>query len=151
MTLIKRKCTGSPGFDLTHRLCAAYAPWEVHPSWKIAMCSLDAYNHWVSEVVVPIAFEWIEEHKQEVYANIPEEYKDDVGVVMAAAFELVRKGANYARGVEYGRQIHEEQKSGAFDSTQFNPVWTAIAKQIHHDVEQAFAKYNNLLKPSRED
>jgi hypothetical protein len=115
------------------------------------MCSLDTYNHWVSEVVVPIAFEWIEEHKQEVYANIPEEFQEDVGVVMSAAFELVSKGANYARGTEYGRQIEEEKKSGSLDSTQFNPVWTAIAKQIHHDVEQAFAKYKNVLKHSRED
>jgi hypothetical protein len=150
MGSIKRKCTGCNCVHLTHRLCKAYAPWEVHPSWKIAMCSLDAYSHWVSEVVVPIAFEWIEEHKKEVYANIPPKYQEDVGVVMSAAFELVSKGANYTRGLEYGKQIEEEQKTGAFDSTQFNPVWTDIAKQIHHDVEQAFAKYKDVLKHSGE-
>ena len=145
MGSIKRKCTLCQNVHQTHRLRGAFSTWEVHPSWKIAMDSLDAYSHWVSEIVVPIAFEWIEEHKQEVYDAIPKELHEDVGVVISAAFELVKKSPTYARGLKYGKQIKQEQANGQFDSKQFNPVWTAITARIEKDVREAFTKYKNVL------
>ncbi len=72
---------------------------EAHPSWTAGMQALNSYNQWVSEVVMPIVFQWIEEHKAEVYAHVPEHLEDDVGVVIAAAFELIKGLSAYQKGL----------------------------------------------------
>jgi hypothetical protein len=37
--------------------------WEMHPSWITGMDALSAYSDWVSSVVLPIAFQWIDEQR----------------------------------------------------------------------------------------
>src|ERR1700733_5092931 len=91
--------------------------WETHPSWIAGMEALNAYGDWVSSVVMPIAFQWIEEHKSEVYASVPEELKDDVGVVMAAAFRLVKELPAYKLELEKSAIYEAELASGTLDSS----------------------------------
>jgi hypothetical protein len=119
--------------------------WETHPSWIAGMEALNAYGDWVSSVVLPIAFQWIEEHKSEVYASVPEDLKDDVGVVMAAAFKLVKELPAYKNGLEKSAEYEAEVASGTFDSSKTNPVWTGIVKKVRASTEKAFAEQSPLL------
>jgi hypothetical protein len=95
---------------------------------------------------MPIAFQWIEEHKAEVYANISEHLKDDVGVVIAAAFDLAKGLGAYQKGlvkyVEYERAV----KDGTWDPTHINPVWASIAKDIRESTDESFEIHKDVLK-----
>jgi hypothetical protein len=128
-----------PPFHEGHR------DWEMHPSWIAGVEALNAYSDWVSSVVLPIAFQWIEEHKPEVYSTVPEDLKDDVGVVMAAAFRLVRELPAYKEGIEKNAEYEAAVASGTWDSSKTNPVWTGIAKKIRTGTEEAFAEQASLL------
>lgn len=119
--------------------------WEMHPSWIAGVEALNAYSDWVSSVVLPIAFQWIEEHKPEVYSQVPEELKDDVGVVLAAAFRLVRELPDYKNGMEKAAEHEAGVANGTWDSSKTNPVWTTIAKKIRTGTEEAFAEQASLL------
>ena len=97
--IVKKDCVYCP--PPPHRPKPPCGPrdWEMHPSWIAGMEALNAYGDWVSSFVLPIAFQWIEEHKPEVYASVPEHLKDDVGVVIAAAFRLVKELPVYKEGL----------------------------------------------------
>ena len=64
---------------------------DQHPSLCAAIEDLMIYERWVSEVVLRVAFRWIDENKEKVYPGIPEDLKDDIGVVINAAFKAVMK------------------------------------------------------------
>ncbi|HEY1808144.1 MAG TPA: hypothetical protein VGG42_06245 [Acidobacteriaceae bacterium] len=117
----------------------------MHPSWAAAMDSLQDYLCWVDEVVLPIAFQWIEEHKPEVYANVPEELKDDVGVAIAAAFGLVNELPVYKQGREKCRGHEEAMKAGNLDTSSMNPVWAGITQKIRRGTREAFAEQSQVL------
>lgn len=117
--------------------------WEMHPSWIAGMEAMSAYGDWVSSVVLPVAFQWIDEHRAEVYASIPENLKDDVGVVLAAALRLVKEQPAYQRGLEKEAQYETAVANG--DSASINPVWTGIVKKIRTSTEEAFAAQASLL------
>ena len=111
---------------------------------------MNAYSDWVSSMVLPIAFQWIEENKPEVYASVPEELKDDVGVVIAAAFRLVKELPAYKNGIEK-RAAHEaDVASGAHDSSKTNPVWTGIVRKVRTETEEVFAEQASLLGDGEE-
>jgi hypothetical protein len=119
--------------------------WEMHPSWIAGMEALNAYGDWVSSFVMPIAFQWIEEHKEEVYATVPEEFRDDVGVVIAAAFRLVKELPVYKNGLEKSAKYEAAVASGTFDPSKTNPVWTGIVEKVRNETEEAFAEQASLL------
>ena len=119
--------------------------WEMHPSWIGGMEALNAYGDWVSSFVLPIAFQWIEEHKPEVYATIPENLRDDVGVVIAAAFRLVKELPAYKSGVEKNAVYEAAAADEAWDSSKTNPVWTSIVKKVRTGTEEAFEEQASLL------
>jgi hypothetical protein len=98
MPILKRDCDYCPPCHLKPLVSGGLRDWEMHPSWIAGMEALNAYGDWVSSFVLPIAFQWIEEHKPEVYASVPEELKDDVGVVIAAAFRLIKELPAYQSG-----------------------------------------------------
>ena len=124
----------------------AVKDWEAHPSWTSGIAALNAYNQWVSDVVMPIAFQWIEEHKAEVYAHIPEDLKDDVGVVTAAAFELVKHLGAYQKGLVKYEEYQRALKDGTWDPTNLNPVWTSIAKEVREASDEIFDAHKDVLK-----
>src|SRR5580658_5603895 len=97
---VKVNCDYCPPCHHKPPSCEGKRDWEMHPSWIAGMESLNAYSDWVSSVVLPIAFQWIEEHKPEVYAAVPPDLKDDVGVAIAAAFKLVSELPAYKKGRE---------------------------------------------------
>jgi hypothetical protein len=117
--------------------------WEMHPSWIAGMEALNAYSDWVSSIVMPIAFQWIDEHRSEVYATVPEDLKDDVGVVMAAAFKLVKESPAYKRGLEKCETYKAAVAAG--DVSKINPVWTSIVKKVRSGTEEAFTEQASLL------
>ena len=114
------------------------------------MEALNAYGDWVGSFVLPVAFQWIEEHKSEVYASVPEEFKDDVGVVIAAAFRLVKELPAYKAGVKKREVYEAELASGTFDPSNTNPIWTGIVKKVRTETEEAFAEQAPLLGDGRE-
>lgn len=88
---------------------------DQHPSLYTALEHLMIYERWVSDVVLRIAFRWIDENRSEVYAGIKDEYKDDIGVVINAAFNAVMKRT----------PIEGDHKPRAF-----NPTWVRIIEAL---------------------
>jgi len=127
-------------------LKGVHPDWEMHPSWINGIEALNAYNYWVSEVVLPIAFQWIEEHHDEVYAGVPSEFKADVGAVIAAAFELVKVLPAYRDGLVQGQKYEQELADGTWDSTHINPVWTEIASAVRTATAAKFDEQKAVLK-----
>jgi hypothetical protein len=119
--------------------------WQMHPSWIGGIEALNAYGDWVSRFVLPVAFQWIEEHKREVYASVPDHLRDDVGVVIAAAFRLVKELPAYKRGVEEGASIEAEAAREPHDRSRTNPVWTGVVKKVRASTQEAFAEQAELL------
>lgn len=124
--------------------------WEMHPSWITGLEALNAYGDWVSSVVLPIAFQWIEEHKAEVYAKVPKKQMDDVGVVMAAAFKLVKELPCYQDGLKKGVAYDAAVAAGTWNPSKTNPVWTKIVKKIRTETAETFAEQAMLRdKPTK--
>lgn len=146
MGIVKRATEYIPCQHKGFRLTGTHPDWEMHPSWIAGIEALDAYNHWVSEVVLPIAFQWIEEHKPEVYASIAEEHKDDVGVVIAAAFELIKKLPSYQKGMQRSAEYEAALEHGTWDPAKINPVWTEIAQDVRGATKAGFASKSHVLK-----
>ncbi len=53
-----------------------FASWEEHPALITAFDCLNLYNQWVAERVLPNAFQWIAEHRDDVYAGLSPKQKD---------------------------------------------------------------------------
>jgi hypothetical protein len=120
--------------------------WAMHPSWIAGIEGLDAYNRWVSEVVIPIVFQWIEEHKEDVYKGVPKELKDDVGVVIASAFEIVKTLPSYRNGVTKAEEFDKELENETLDLKTINPVWTHITRRVKEDTKRVFDEKQGVLK-----
>lgn len=145
MSIVKKDCDYCP--PRHHKPPASGGPQdsEMHPSWIAGMEALNAYSDWVSAFVLPVAFQWIEEHKPEVYASVPEDLKDDVGVVIAAAFRLVKALPAHQRGVEKSAAYQADVARGTHDSSKTNPVWTGIVRKVRTETEEAYAEQASLL------
>jgi len=141
----KKYCIYCPPHPPKAPVAGGPRDWETHPSWIAGMEALNAYGDWVSSFVLPIAFQWIEEHKEEVYASIPEELRDDVGVVIAAAFKLVKELPAYKIGLEHSAAYEAELASGDLDTAKINPVWTGIVTKVRASTKDAFAEQASLL------
>ena len=76
---------------------------------------------------------------------MPENLRDDVGVVIAAAFKLVKELPAYKNGLEKRAAYDAEIASGTFDSSSTNPVWTGIVKKIRTETEEAFGEQAPVL------
>jgi hypothetical protein len=149
MSQVKVQCTYCPPPDRKPPVRHGEQDWEMHPSFIAGLESLQAYGDWVSSVVMPIAFQWVEEHKAEVYASVPEDLKDDVGVVLAAAFRLIKELPYYRKGLEQSAQYEAAVEAGTLDSSKLNPVWTGITQKIRACKEEAFARQSKLLGDER--
>jgi len=127
-------------------LCGAYPDWGMHPSWIAGVEGLDAYNRWVCEVLIPIVFQWIEEHYKEVYQGVEDKNKDDVGVVIASAFEIVKTMSSYQKGLEMAQKFDEAKETGKVDLKTINPVWADIAQKVREDTQKIFGEKEDVLK-----
>jgi hypothetical protein len=145
MRHVKIDCKCAPPCCDEPQPCAHPRDWEAHPSWIAGMEALSSYGNWVSAVVMPIAFQWIEEHKAEVYASVPSEFRDDVGVVIAAAFNLVRELPAYKAGRAESAAYEKALADGTWDPTKTNPVWTGVVKKVRAETKGAFAEKSALL------
>ena len=125
--------------------------WVDHPSWITGMQALERFHHWVSAAVLPIAFQWIHENYDEVYEGIPDHLRDDVGVVIAAAFELVRKREAHSEAYKKGQKSAEdlklqmETKKDKFDPSHLNPVWAKITREVRHATKSSFEAEKTYL------
>jgi len=146
MGTVKQNCSYIPRQPNIFRLKGVHPDWEMHPSYVSAIESLDSYNLWVCEVVLPIAFQWIEEHKDEVYSTIPDEEKDDVGVVIASAFELIQQMSAYKQGLITSQAYEDNLANNNFDPSKTNPVWSEISRELRSSFSSIYAKRTPQLK-----
>lgn len=145
MPHVKVECTYCPPPQGKKHHHGAHHDWTMHPSWIGGIEALNGYGDWVSSVVMPIVFQWIEEHKAEVYATVPEEFRDDVGVVIAAAFKLVKELPAYQLELEKSAAYEATLADGTFDPSKTNPVWTGLVKKVRAETKAAFAEQSSLL------
>ena len=124
------------------------APWADHPALKIALDCLNIYDHWVAQRVIPIAMQWIEEHHEEVYLRIPQEKRDDVGAVIAAAFELMRTTKDYNAKYNEGLVLADRIKKGEVipSKSNCNPMWAGVATGLHDHIANVFEQHEAVLR-----
>jgi len=120
-------------------------PYENQPSLIVAVEALYAYQAWVARVVMPIAFQWIEEHYKEVYKTIDEKNRDDVGVVIAAGFKLVQQTDGYKKGMKAYEKYEEALRDGTLKTEDLNPVWTRITERVRKATEESFEAERKFL------
>jgi hypothetical protein len=125
------------------------ADWEGHPAWTIAQQGLQDFHNWVSGVVLPIVFQWIEEHHDEVYKDMPEELKGDVGTVIAKAFKLVEPLDTYQRGLVESQKLEDLRKSGKLDIKGLNPEWAKKTRELREVLKKAPAGFDAKRKKRR--
>lgn len=114
---------------------------DQHPSFTLALDALNMYERWVSRVVLPIAFEWIGEHP-EICDGIPDSSKDDIGVVIAAAFEKVQRCPHYLAG----QQACSNFKSGKLKAVRpINPVWDRISQGLSAETRRVYQAESKFL------
>jgi hypothetical protein len=142
MPTYKVQCT-NPNF-----VCAPSAygnarleSWEDHPALKAALDCLNIYNHWVSQRVIPIAFQWIEDHRAEVYRNMPADKQEDMGAVIASAFDIVRRNPKFQQGLDLADAIEK----GSINPSSSNPHWAGVASKLHDNLAEAFDRHEAQL------
>jgi hypothetical protein len=77
---------------------------------------------------------------------VPEELKDDMGVVVASAFEIVKTMSSYMNGVKKAKEFDEARESDEVDMKTINPVWTDIAQKVREDTKRIFDEKKDVLK-----
>ncbi|WP_109489207.1 hypothetical protein [Occallatibacter savannae] len=110
-------------------------PFEIddqHPSLYAAIEDLMIYERWVSEVVLRIAFRWIDENKEKVYPAVPKGLEDDIGVVINAAYKAVMKET-----LILGDDV---------TTRPLNPTWVKIIEGLQKARCEVFAKKGQLLE-----
>ena len=114
-----------------------------HPSLMLAMKALEDYERWVSQVVMPIVFQWIHENHKLVYDKIPKELWDDVGVVIARAFDLVKEMEAFKESRE---MLAKMESKMPFDANAINPVWRATSEKLEQEMQDAFKAETEAMK-----
>ncbi len=114
---------------------AAVAGYGQHWGLHAAVEGLAAYQHWVSCMVLPIVFEWIEERHDAFYAQIPPDLHDDIDTVVKVAFEMIRE--KYEKRQWDPDQLKSKIASGEIDSKQINRTWTDISAHLRHEMHEA--------------
>ena len=131
-----------------YSLKGVHPDWETHPSFITGIEALNAYHFWVAEVVLPIAFQWIYENKPKVYKSVPKEHYGDVGVVFAAAFEVIKDLPEYKNGLVAFEKYKKALADGSWDSSQINPVWSGVTKKVRKATKKSFDAESASLKDS---
>jgi hypothetical protein len=123
--------------------------WAQHPGLNLALDGLSAYANWVSRVVMPIVFQWVDEHKSEVYEKVPRPLFDDVGVVVAAAFDIVKQKNAYKGGKEAFAEFQEELAADTWHAEKVNPTWTEISRNLRTEVRGALERASKPLEMAK--
>jgi hypothetical protein len=128
-----------------YRLENAHPSWEMHPDFVQALKSLDSYNLWICEVVMPIVFQWVQEHYEEVYKDIPTDQRDDVGVVIARAFSIVQKLSYYNHGVELSKEYAQRITNRDPELNKLNLTWQHMSAALDKAKQSAKDDFTKLL------
>jgi hypothetical protein len=65
---------------------------------------------------------------------------DDVGVVIASAFKLVKQMPAYKAGLKQAKAFEKALEHGTLNSKSINPVWTGVVKKVRGATRKAFAE-----------
>jgi hypothetical protein len=137
--LLKRNCQIVAASSVNVTTPPTTEDWAQHPALNLAMDGIAIYANWVSQVVMPIAFLWIEANKQEICSNkgwkvLP----DDVNEVINAAFEIASQDPYYRNGQAAFDQFQNDLRSGALKPDTLNQSWTAISKSLRAEIHKSF-------------
>jgi hypothetical protein len=125
MTLIKKDCRY---FCQTTGPLITIPDGSTHPSFAVGIEALAAFEQWVSETLMPIVFQWIEEHRDVVYKRWRAGKQDDIGLVIAAAFEEVRKLPLYDQELAAFAANRRRLAAGKLKTK--NLSWTKASKPV---------------------
>lgn len=138
MPVAKVDCRLLPGVNLCNvRNADSYMGLD-HPSFQTARDCLADYNRWVDDVVLPIAFQWIAEHRDEIRSIIDPAQWNDVGAVTAAALTKVEECEEYQLSLVKRAEFEDGLRSGTRHIEELNPVWNQISGEVHAQIERSF-------------
>jgi len=114
------------------RLGAAPGPECCH-RWHLDLCER------VSRVVLPIAFLWINEHKDQICNNEDwDKLPDDVNRVVNAAFDLAKEQHYYKEGRIAFFEFQQGLRDGTFKVDDINRSWVEISKILRAKIREQF-------------
>jgi hypothetical protein len=123
-----------------------FPAWQDHPHWLTGIQALENYHRWVETIVLPIAYEWIAENHETVYKGIPKDQWDDEGVVIAAAYQLVRHAKGFKKAQLKLEEFRKLEKTGRLKTKKLNPVWARVTGNIREATNKIFEKEKKHLK-----
>ena len=114
--------------------------WAQHPGMNMAMDGIAIYANWVSRVVMPIVFQWVDEHRAEMHdkmgiaqdALLP----DDVDAVVHAAFEIVKEKPAYLAGREAFKEFQDALADRSWNPAGLNSHWSAMTETIRQQMRE---------------
>jgi hypothetical protein len=123
--------------------------WAQHPALNMAMDGIAMYANWVSRVVMPIVFDWVDDHTQEMREKMgvrsTDLLPDDVDAVVKAAFEIVKGKRAYAEGRVAFEQFQLAIASRTWTSTNINPKWTRISERMREEIRETLIEESRPL------
>jgi hypothetical protein len=121
--------------------------WAQHPALNIAIDGIAIYANWVSRIVMPIAFLWINDHKDEICRNEHwDKLPDDVNEVVNAAFEIAKEQHYYKDSRIAFYEFQQEVKAGKFRHDDINPNWAEKSKELRAELHKQFHVPGRLNK-----
>ena len=113
--------------------------WAQHPALNVAIDGISIYANWVSRVVLPIAFLWINEHKDQICKNEDwDKLPDDVNRVVSAAFDLAKEQHYYKEGRIAFFEFQQGLRDGTFKVDDINRSWVEISKILRAKIREQF-------------
>jgi hypothetical protein len=120
-------------------------PWGQHWGLSVALDGIAAYQYWISRMVMPIVFQWIEENHEEVYANIPVSSRDDIEKVIQAAFNIVKTLPAYEAGQAELKTFEARLASRTADTSPMNPTWAEISGRMREEMREVLTEESRQL------
>ncbi len=123
--------------------------WAQHPGLNLAMDGIAMYATWVSRTVMPIVFQWVDEHKPEMREKMGVDptapLPDDVEAVVQAAFEIIKGRDAYIRGKAAFEEYQTAMATRSWDPTGINPHWTRVSRMMREQVREALHEASRPL------
>ena len=115
------------------------ADWAQHPALNLGLEGIVAYVNWVNRMVLPIVFQYVEDHHEEVYKTIPDFLENDIGTIVDKAFEYVKNQDAYKEGQIELAKYQAKVAAGTWDPKNVNPTWSAASKGLREGMRSALA------------
>ena len=83
-----------------------------------------------------------------MYGQLPDDKHDDVGAVIASAFEIMRNNDNYNAKYKEGQDLADKIENGDVVPSECNcnPMWSGVASELQDHLAEVIETHETELK-----